>query len=1227
MNTPDNHVFHSSNRREKQSVIEAITNFLSDEDVMATVGWSWDRVSVSCDPDSDFSHLHRPGATCLARLIRQPDFKKIAAEHGIPRTDIFHVNEHGHLFYSYDNISTHEVNGELVTVSFFSERNDIAHHFTGIADFAEQLRLLSGSAKLTGGWVTSTEKITLSQWLRFHGLPLPSNAESAKELIDLLNVSTLPASSPHGNYWELLNSPKDSPFELTEQNRALIRDVIEEETGGELPLVSLYGHALKLESFSADKLPTSQGYRLTRLIDIAISSANNGHAFMTALGWFAEENGPKPTEQFIEQLMIAVMLLDLDPELDSANTSFAGFDLYSKRYLLLPPSVVRTQLEQHLVSQLQLDAIIAPLVAELVLGGMAPEYLADELPSNLRIGTPAWVVFTQAVHFAEAITPGVSRSMSYQHLLGFARASQLTPELKAVFATHSADPVITWALMNELIVRDSEGNLSQQAVSVATQEYKQHADMMTSALIDLGKPLPHRKAIALKELKSQVPDCDPEELLVKHRGTGGGAGRRVSVVDLYLGDELHTQDWDRAKGTSIYEAFPDLADMYPVADLFQQAIHNHHNSMTEALSAIINVTFSQLSPTDRSFIEDGHLGIYSVQEYTTTRFTNIPNPTGVARPTTPVPGKTGRYGVLICAVLDSELRCYQLFPMRTECVYSEELGEVFRPLFMASGSAVATFVNHKHHLEGRLDIQAYRANTAPRSYSRSAFFIRKIGEFNPSSASADTPSPNRYFRSTRKEAISDLIAKENPYFTVDELMQLGLDQTRREKAIEKTDAIFTFLLNLIIPFKECVEELSSGVAARQNRAIHGCVMDAAALAVSFAVVGIKVAAISAKATTLVSRLLSTSKVVGSTVISLFNPIDGVPQLLKGGGKLLARGVKKLGAHALSTPYLARRQLRYLTGANSYDLLRAINHTGAGPRIRMSLDTVAHGRALFKDDSIQTVEQIVSRLGNKNSRLPDGALPSELEHLFNNALVESALGLKQAQDLQGLIGRAPVDDLFKAVLEKAQYSYTSARSASGAQGYADTLATFAQVEAKNVTYMKNYQQNVLRQDLGKAPFNQVMPESAFNPMGFTDNSQRAGAWIVNGSTSPGNDLDSIVAVLREYAGNQKTLTDPTVIKQLHARIAPATSDVVRVGVNDKKYASNISGFAAMEQHLKTLNSSHEHFDKQLLATVVGFHGLGDGNGRTGRALYAISQLRNNRFTPLTKQEFSLLHGLD
>lgn len=1228
MNTADNTLYHSTNERQKQSITDAITTIIGDEYIRAHIGWSWDRLTATRVSGSEFDTVHRPGHVYLARLTRQPEFSRILKEQSIPETAAFHVDEHGRLSYAYQNLSSREHNSATVTVTFLSTPVDITNHFTRLANFEEDLKLLANIAKLTGGFVTSSKQIAIGQWLHFHGVSLPATEEDTKDLLDLLNFATLPETSPYGNYWQLLDSPKDSPFELTEENRAIIRRVIEEETEGETSLVALYGQSLKLESFSADQLPTSQGYRLIRLIDIAVFLANQGQAYIEALGWFADESGLKPTEQLIEQLLIAAMLLDLDPELDSANTSFAGFDLYSKRHLLVRPSEVRAQLEQHLVTRLKLDVIIAPLVAELVLGGMAPEYLALDLPANLRIGTPAWVVFTQAVHFAEAIVPGVSRSMTYQHLLGFARAAELTPQLKTVFAANSADPVITWALMNDLIARDSEGNLSQQAVTLAMEEYQQHADTMTSALSDLDKPLPHRKALALEELKSWEPDCDPEELLVKHRGTGGGAGRKVSVVDLYMGDELHTEDWDRAKGKSIYQSFPDLVSLQPAADLYKEAIQAHHTSMTDALSAIIKITFSQMNLVDKQFIEEGHLGIYCVQGYTTTRFENLPNPTHVIRPVTPIPGKTGRFGVLICAALNSELRCYQLFPMRMECTFSEELSKLLLPIVMNNGTTTeANFVDHKKHLEGHLDIRAYRENSAPRSYQKSAFFIRKLGEFNTSSADADATTPNRYFRSVRKEAISNLIAKENPYFTEDELMQLGLDQTQREKAIEKTDAIFTFIVNLIIPFKECVEELSSGDSSRQRGAILGCVIDAAALFVSVAALGIKVAAISAKATTLVSKLLSTSKVVAATAISLFNPVDGVPQLLKGGGKLLGRGVKKLGAHALSVSSLARQQLLFMSGANSYDLIKAINHTDAALRIRMSLDTVAHGRVLFKDDTIETVEQILSLLGNKNRRLPDNATHIELDHLFNNAVVESATKFKQAQDLEALIGRTAVDDLFKAVLEKAQYGYTSARSASGAEGYADTLATFAQVEAKNVTYMKSYQQNVLQQDLSKAPFNQVMPESTFNSTGFTDNSQRAGAWIVNGSTSPGNDLDSIVAILREYAGNQKSLTDPAVIKQLHARIAPATSDVVRVGVNDKKYASNISGFAAMEQHLKVLDTSHEHFDKHLLATVVGFHGLGDGNGRTGRALYAISQLRNSRFTPLTKNEFSLLHGLD
>lgn len=1215
MSNSYNNLFNLNNQQEKQSITEVIANFLSDADVMETIGWSWDRLSVTRMANSHLDNLHRPAAICLSRLIRHPDFLKIRAERSIPPTSSFQVNESGHLYYTHENVSSRTIETDVITVGYFSARTDITHYVAGLESFEEDLQLLASMARLTGGWVTATEKMAVSQWLNIHGLPLPGTVESAKELIDLINHSTLPDSPAYEDYWQLLDSPEDSPFNLTEENRAIIRQVSEEQTAGEVSLVALLGDSLRLESGSSDGLPTSQSYRMARLIDIAVWASDNGQAYIDALGWFADETGLKPAEPFIEQLVIAAILLDLDPAADRANTTFAGFDLYSKRYLLASPADVRTQLEQHLVSTFKLHELFSPLVAELILGGMAPEYLVHDLPPELRLGTPGWVVFTQAVHFAESIVPGVSRSMTYQQLLGFGRISELSPAVKNLSTTVSVDPVITWALMNRLVSRDAEGNLSTDAVTLAMDEYQQHIDMINSAVKQLGKPLPHRKALALKELKSWESDCDPEELLVKHRGTGGGAGRKVSVIDLYMGDELHTEDWDRISGESIYKSFPHLVRMPPVAELYEPVFDDHIDTMTHALSASINIAFSQLRPLDRQFIEEGYLAIYQVNSW---------GPGGLDG-VVPL-GERGPYGVIIYARKDSQIRGYELFPLRMECVVNKQLTEAYW-LKGVDIDFEKSYPEKRVFHEAPIDDEAYYKNLAPRSDQRSQVIFHKLGEFNVPSDNTDTTSPNRYFRSQRKNEISDFIARQNPYFNKAALKTLSLDETAREQAIASSDAAFNVILNLIVPFKGCIEDLSSGVPSRQRNAILGCVIDAAALVVSFAIIGVKVVAISAKASTLVSKLLSASKVVAGTAVSLVNPVSGASHLLKGGAKLLGRGVTKLSGSGLSAAHAARQQLRYITGANSYNLIKAVDHTGVGPRLRMSLDTVAHGRALFKDDSLQTVEQIVARLGDRNIRLPEGATHLELEHLFNKAVIESAIPFKQAQDLEALIGRTAVDDLFAAVLDKSQYGYTTARSASGAQGYADTLATYAQFEAKNVNYMKGYQQNVLKQDLGKAPFNQAMPEATFNPNGFTDNSRRAGAWIVNGSTSPGNDVESIVQVLRDYAGNNKPLTDPAVIKEVHARIAPATSDVVRIGVNDKKYASNISGFAAMEQHLKTLDTGHEYFDKHLLATVVGFHGLGDGNGRTGRALYAISQLRNNRFTALTKNEFSLLHGLD
>jgi hypothetical protein len=401
-------------------------------------------------------------------------------------------------------------------------------------------------------------------------------------------------------------------------------------------------------------------------------------------------------------------------------------------------------------------------------------------------------------------------------------------------------------------------------------------------------------------------------------------------------------------------------------------------------------------------------------------------------------------------------------------------------------------------------------------------------------------------------------------------------------------------------------------------------MDAALVAFVFASVPAQVGRAVGKSASLATKLLSASRIGTRTVVSLLNPLDGIPTLIKGGTKLIGKGALKVAGHTAAAAHIVRAQLYRLTGAHSYNLLHALDHTGAAARIRMSLDTVSHARALFKSDGITTLEEVLARLSDKNISLLKGADPAELQHLFNSAARDAALQSKQAQQLSSLIGQKALEDLLTTFMTKTPASYTN--KFLTAQDYFDTLADVAEIEAKKAIYLQNHQQNLLQLDLGQPPYNAVLAEAAFNPKGFTDPIQRAAAWMVNGASSQANDVDNFVSVLREYAGNSKSLTDPDIITQIHDLLAPAVAGKVRDAGQATKYTGSIAGYALMEQHLKTLDITHQYIDKHLLATVIGFQAFGDGNGRTASALYAISQLRGGRFTPLPREVVDLLSGI-
>ena len=419
---------------------------------------------------------------------------------------------------------------------------------------------------------------------------------------------------------------------------------------------------------------------MQRLISDARLQDETGQNYIDALGWFTDESGPKASKQFVDQLLIAAMLLDLDPEIDTANTTLAGFNLYSSAQVQRRPCDVRNDLEAHLIQRFKLDKLIAPLVAELALAGMAPEYLVRELPPSLEVGTPGWVILCQAVGLAESIVPGCSRRMTYEHLLGFSPISRLTPQLNDLHAMAGIDPVVTWALMNGLVQRDADGNLSFETINKGIKAYNEHVETLSTALNAINKPIPRRKALALKELTSAVPACDPHERLVKHRGSGGGGGRKVSVLDLYMSDQLHTQDWGRTRGHDIYQEFPRLKQLYPVADLYETAVYNHYSDLISGLSTTIRYVFSQLEESNRRFIEHGRLAIYRVEAYKQNFYAgSIPEATRE---------RTGRYGVIICAEYQGTLvRCFELFPLRSECRSAPELRGESRsiPVYLWAG--------------------------------------------------------------------------------------------------------------------------------------------------------------------------------------------------------------------------------------------------------------------------------------------------------------------------------------------------------------------------------------------------------------------------------------------------------------------------------------------------------------------------------------------------------------
>ncbi|WP_139831478.1 MULTISPECIES: hypothetical protein [unclassified Pseudomonas] len=1088
------------------------------------------------------------------------------------------------------------------------------------ATFASQkgnIELIAKAAALAGGVISSSNVVPLVNWLQFHQLNVPKTVGDIQNLIALLTLE-LPTPPLHGNYWGDVHQAGEPTLFIDEEQHSILHQhtyglTKMRNTSAREPLISYLSRALyeKRTSTFLREYPQESWALLLELPFIK----QIAQSYIEALGLDASSAETDLPVELYSRVLVSAIIEDLDLGTHDKNTDFRRTLLYARANAQANVYQVREGIKDWLSG---VDEAALPLAIELILAGLAPEFLVDA-PVSVTIGSLEWVTLRRSVMLTESIAPGLSRNMSYAQLMELGAIAPASPQQQILHDWVTLQGIKDWATVNDL-EDDAHSDAEQDLVKNALTQYSAHARTLEEAHDAMGARPVNRRLLATDQLS--LYKQDPMEMLSVWAPLNSYSSE--SLIDLYLAGVLKEKRYDRRLGTSIYKENPDLLTLPPINDLYAARTKAHTERYKAAIATMLRLAMSRLPNDDRIALERGKIGLYYVRKNLSRTLDG-----GADLRENQIAG----FGVVVLCRHDSQIRCVEVFPHQGLCRANPALAQAYVKGYVLdeSGGWFSKGPNGNnddfkaltHMRVADFDTRAYFAGGSPDGppvYDVTNMGMERFAELDYN----DGPQPFSFspmssFRSARFEQISRLIAEHRSPLTYEHFYAIAYDKTGIEERNEAISNTFDTILNTVIPFKGCIEDLASGDPDRRSGALFSCIMDVTAVVTVFA----GGAGLFTKALASSSRLLNLSKVAARSLLSLFNPLDGVPQLIHGGAKLVGQTALKLNHLGKAMTRTGADQLRLFTGGSgAYDLIKALDKTGSAAQIRMTLGTVAHGRALFRDETLETAGHVLKRLGDK-ALPPDGIPLSELDHLFEKALIEASAKLQPAQALKALIGKQPLQELLGGIKSTYFKHYETARKTTNVVESMEALVT---IDVKNINALNEHHRTLLTSEgLSDAKYHQVYEEGRFNPTGLTDDADRATAWILNASSSKGNEFATLKALLLEYSGNGLALSDPAVVRELHKRLVP-TVPALRTPKPETGYPSSISGSIMLDRHLPRLDAGHEHFGKQLYGAVTGFHAFTDGNGRTARALYAIHELRANRFSPLAPASEGALSGL-
>ncbi|KPH00234.1 hypothetical protein AEQ67_08455 [Pseudomonas sp. RIT-PI-q] len=785
----------------------------------------------------------------------------------------------------------------------------------------------------TGNALYAPLRFDFKQILSFSGFGAVTTAGEVRNIIRWLQAS-LPQATPLGDYGAELLANSPSPVRLTAAERAKINyeandflldgSSIIDELGADL----LPGTSVEFRRNNADEL-------LSKMF--AKDQADSwGQQLLQELNWYG--SGQTAAPEHYQKLLLAAIKLVVDPDACGKPGVIAGYDVYQAENLGRDLTVVRTEIEQHLIEHKGVSSLAAPLIAHLFLADVAPEFLAQDLNEGIQVGSAAWMALSLGIAIAEVLAPGCSRIMTPDQLMTLALLEPTTSEQELLFKSLAADISIIWAVMNGVIQRRADCAYSSQDYETAALNFATQRKYLSEALNGFKLELHTRREVAALELRIAFPETFKalteaesemqslpavvqvpiEEIILgprQHEDKGTEyKGDTISIIDAYMNDYT-SGSWEMC---GVQKTNMDFDSGWPkegsLEVAFNKSVDDFFNARKQSFITATKSLIATLPLEDRQSLEFGEVRFFTLREET--------GKLKEDETSTDRADFRGRQGTLLrTEYQDGERRkvsYFEVFPGRMLIIKRTDLpddlplnGKMKIKKVNVSGRGSVN-ADIQRGTELRFDFDAYAKGSEPIDGAKSnKLIIEELGGSLPASTAQVNirgAVPNSYFSQRTSDIVDRVINDNLLQGERDFLLKKAKGSTSEEENRAYREKVSNFLLQLI-PFVGCTEDLRSGDRMRFINGAFGCFTDLiSSLSTVAGGVG-KLSTVLKSITPIKAKAFEVIKLAGQTTVSLVNPLDGVSGLVAGGARTVGGFAKlcKSGMFTLTGTGIGRLQ--------------------------------------------------------------------------------------------------------------------------------------------------------------------------------------------------------------------------------------------------------------------------------------------------------------------------------